>query len=100
MDSLIKLLIEKKTSFGYKKCKELYSTEVSILAIMYRFVILHRLPTDNNTSGPIYRNMVQYIVDHTVINLCVDIYKASETLLFKPSSFIVRILISPPMCLG
>ena len=90
MDSLIKLLIKK--SLGYKKCKELYSTKVSVLAIKY-LVILHRLPTDGVSQLAI--PVVQYtgtwsnIADHTVMNPNVDIYKASETLLFKPSSFIV-----------
>ena len=105
---LIQLLIE-KTSFGYKKCKELYSTKVSVLSVKYLLVILHHLPTDglsqlaisvvqyqwSNISGPIYRNVVQYtgmwsnIADYTAMNPVVDIYKASETLIFKPSSFIV-----------
>ena len=50
MDSLIKLLIE-KASFGYKKCKELYSTKVSVLVVKYVLVILHRLPTDGANDG-------------------------------------------------
>ena len=41
VDWLIKLLIE-KTSFGYKKCKELYSMKVSVLAVKYLLVILYR----------------------------------------------------------
>ena len=91
MDSLIQLLIQ-KTSFGYKKCKELYSTKVSVLAIKY-LVILYHLPTDGESQLAI--PVVQYtrtwssIVDHTVKNPNVDINQASETLLFKPSSFIV-----------
>ena len=45
MGLLIQLLIE-KTSFGYKKCKELYSKKVSVLYVKYLLVILHHLPTD------------------------------------------------------
>ena len=43
MEPLIKLIIEKKTSFGYKKFTELYSTKVSVLTVKY-LVILFRLP--------------------------------------------------------
>ena len=80
-------------SYGYKKCKELYSTKVSVLAVKYLLVILHRLPTYGGSQLAI--PVVQYTgtwsntADHTVMNPYVYIYKASETLLFKPSSFIV-----------
>ena len=92
MDSLIKLLIGKKTSFGYKKCKELYSTKVSVLAIKY-LVILRHLPTDwvSQLAIPVvqYIGMWSNIADHTVMNPNLDINKASKTLLFKPSSYII-----------
>ena len=86
MDSLIKLLIENK------KCKELYSTKVSGLSVKYLLVILRRLPTDGVSQLTI--SVVQYtgtwsnIADHTKMNPYVDIYEASETLLFKHSSCI------------
>ena len=72
MDLLIQLLIE-KTSLGYKKWKELYSTKVSVLAVKYLLVILHRLSTDGVSQLAI--SVVQYtgtwsnIADHTVMNL-------------------------------
>ena len=62
MDSLIKLLIE-KTSFGYKKCEELYSTKVSVLAVKYLLVILHRLPT--NEVSQLAISVVQYSGSHS-----------------------------------
>ena len=74
MDVLIKLLIV-KTSFTYKKCKEFYSMNVSVLTIAGR-----------NESGPIYRNVVQCSGSHSD-EPEIDITKASETLLFKPSIF-------------
>ena len=92
MESLIQLLIE-KISNGYKNVKELYSMKVLVLAVKYLLVILHRLPIDGMSQLAI--SVVQYtgtwsnIAVHTVMKLYVDIYKASETLLFNPSSFII-----------
>ena len=94
---LIKLLIEKKR-FGFKKCKELLNEGISItrqLSSCYSLSFAHIWGVAAcNISGPIYRNVVQYGGSHS--DEPEPRYK--KTLLFKPSSFIVWILISPPMC--